>query len=139
MTLHAHKSTLGALDAFWTVVRRQADNDPDFAAALATALGIPVEIRIETPADVKANMIHLDPVVIAGRGLDEFRAVFGKLPDAERKKVAVAYNLVPADDLKGKGAPKGDALLQLLWDAASMKRARMERRARPVEEAATAK
>lgn len=120
-----HSSALGALDAFWATVRRQAERDPAFAAQLITTLGIPVQLSV---TDVSAAMPFLDPFVIAGKGLDEFRATFGQIPDADLKKIIKAFNLAPPEMLKGKGSPKGAALVTLMWDAASAQRKRMQDR-----------
>jgi hypothetical protein len=126
--VNSHTSALGALDAFWATLRRQAERDPTFAAQLVKALSIPVEIKIETSADVSAAMPHLDPVVIAGQGLDGFRATFGRLKDADLRRVIKAYNLAPSESLAGKGAPKGEALVALLWEGASSQRRRLQER-----------
>lgn len=124
-----HSSVLGALDAFWATLRRQAERDPTFASQLANSLSIPVDIKIESSADVTSAMPHLDPVVIAGRGLDEFRSVFGRLKDADLRKIIKAYNLAPSEAISGKGAPKGEALVAILWDAAQSQRKRLQDRA----------
>ena len=124
--MSGYPSGIAALDEFFRVIRARADADQQFQAALIQALGLPVRISIEVAADVTANISFLDPVAIAGRGVDEFRAVFAKLKDAEIKKVLKHYNLTSADNLKGKGAPKGEALLELLWDAARSRRGRYE-------------
>lgn len=123
-----HASALGALDAFWATVRRQAERDPAFASQLTAALGVPVQIVISNSADVTAAMSYLDPFVIAGKGLDEFRATFGPIADADLKKIIKAFNLAPPEMLKGKGSPKGAALVTLMWDAASAQRKRMQDR-----------
>lgn len=119
-----HSSALGALDAFFTAVRSQAERDSVFAAELVQALSVPIEIKVETPADVVANMLHLDPVVIAGRGYEVFREVFVPIPDASKKKIIKHYNLADPTTLTGRGSPRGEALVDLLWEAASAKRAR---------------
>lgn len=123
-----HASALGALDAFWATVRRQAERDPAFAAQLTSALGVPVEVTISNGADVTASMPFLDPFVIAGRGLDDFRSTFGQMKDADLKKIIRAYNLAPPEMVTGKGAPKGAALVTLMWEAAAAQRKRMQDR-----------
>jgi hypothetical protein len=121
-----HTSALDALEAFFAAVRRQAETDADFAAEILTALQVPLEVHINTASDVQKNMLFLDPVVHAGKGLDEFRKTFGSLSDAEKKKIIKAYNLAPADALQGKGGPKGMELVDLMWEAATEKRRRLE-------------
>jgi hypothetical protein len=116
-------SAVGALDAFFAVVRRYADSDSAFAAELVDALGVPIELNIESPADVKAKMLFLDPVVIAGQGLDKFRNVFAPMTDVQRKAIIKHYNLA---DLPSKGAPKGEALVKLMWDGALSRRSGFE-------------
>lgn len=123
-----HSSALGAMDAFWSIVRRQAERDPAFAAEIAKALGVPIELRIETSADVQGAMPLLDPVVIAGKGLDVFRQTFTPLKDVDLKKIIKGYNLAPADAITGKTAPKGKALVDLMWTASASQRRRMEDR-----------
>lgn len=117
-------SAVGALDAFFAVVRRHADDNPTFAAELVQALSVPIEVTVETPADVKAKMLFLDPVVIAGKGYDAFREVFVPLKDPQKKAIIKHYNLA---DLPSKGGPKGDELVGLIWEAARSKRARSDR------------
>lgn len=124
----SHSSALGALDAFWDVLRRQADRDPAFAAELTKALAIPVEIRLETSADVQRAMPFLDPFVVAGRGLDHFRQTFNQMKDADLRKIIKAFNLAPAEAITGKGAPKAAALVALMWEAASAQRRRWDER-----------
>jgi hypothetical protein len=117
-----HSSATGALDGFFAVVREQADKDPAFAAKLLSALNIPVEVIVETPADVKAKMLHLDPYVIAKDGYEHFRSIFTPLKDAQRKAIIKHYNI--ADLPTGSGAPKGEALIEILWEGAQSKRKR---------------
>lgn len=115
-------SPTASLDAFFAVVRRYADENPTFAAELVDALGVPIDVTVETPADVKAKMLFLDPVVIAGKGLDEFRNVFVPLKDAQRKAIIKHYNLA---DLPTKGGPKGDELIEIMWKAAQSRRSHL--------------
>ncbi len=126
--MNSHSSALGALDAFWDVLRRQAERDPAFAAELTKALNIPVEVKIETSADVQGAMPFLDPFVVAGKGLDHFRQTFGQIKDADLRKIIKAFNLAPAEATTGKGAPKGAALVTLMWEAASAQRRRWDER-----------
>lgn len=123
-----HHTAMDALESIFDTIRRQVERDPAFGAELLSALRIPVHIRIENSASVQGAMLFLDPVVIAGQGLDEFLKVFGALKDPDKKKVIKAYNLAPAEDLTGKGAPKGQALVELMWSAACAKRKRLEER-----------
>jgi hypothetical protein len=110
-------------------VRRRAEADPAFAAELVKALAIPVEIKIERSPDVAAHILLLDPFVIAGRGEVAFREVFSAMEDRDKKKVIVAYNLAPSEQVTGRGTPRGPALVELMWKAATAQRERMERRA----------
>lgn len=124
----SHNSAVDALETVFAAIRRQAERDPAFGAELLSALKIPVEVRVEGGAGVQANMLFLDPVVIAGKGLDEFLLVFGRLKDPDKKKVIKAYNLASAEELSGRGSPKGQELVELMWKAASAKRKRLEER-----------
>lgn len=112
-------SAIGALDAFFATVRRHADENPAFASELVQALSIPIEVTVETPADVKAKMLFLDPVVIAGQGYDVFRQTFVPLKDPQKKAIIKHYNLA---DLPSKGGPKGDELVGIMWEASRSRR-----------------
>ena len=114
-------SPVGALDAFFATVRRHADSNPSFAAELVQALSVPISITVETPADVKAKMLFLDPVIVAGNGYDAFREIFVPLKDAQKKAIIKHYNLA---DLPSKGGPKGDELVGVMWEAARSRMAR---------------
>lgn len=124
----SHNSAVDALEAVFATIRRQAERDPGFAAELLASLKIPVEIRVDGADGVQQNILYLDPVVIAGKGLDDFFRLFGALKDPDKKKVIKAYNLAPPEDLAGRGAPKGQELVELMWNAARAKRARLEER-----------
>lgn len=124
----SHKSAIDALEAVFASIRRQAERDPTFAAELISSLAIPVEINIEGASGVQNAMLFLDPVVIAGKGLDEFLRVFGTMKDPDKKKVIKAYNLAPPETVTGRAAPKGQALVDLMWEAASARRQRLELR-----------
>lgn len=117
-----HSSATAALDGFFAIIREHADGDPAFAAKLLAALNIPVEVNVTTPADVKAKMLHLDPYVVAKDGYEKFRNVFTPLKDAQRKAIIKHYNI--ADLPTGAGAPKGEALIDILWEGAQSKRKR---------------
>lgn len=118
-------SPLSALDAFFAVVRARAERDPEFAAELAKACNFPIEVRVDTPTDMKAALPFLDPIALAGRGAETFRAVFGVLKDADKRRVIKHYDLASAETLKGPPAPKGEALYDLLWDGATARRRRI--------------
>ncbi|MGH8429646.1 MAG: hypothetical protein ACREUF_04495, partial [Solimonas sp.] len=60
----------------------------------------------------------LDPVAIAGKGLDEFRRVFCAMKDPDKRKVIKVFNLAPAESLTGRDNPKGNDLAELMWTAA---------------------
>ncbi len=123
-----HSDVLGALDGFFDAVRRRAETDPTFAAEIAKALAIPVEIKIERAGDVSANILFIEPRVIAAKGELAFRELFTAMDDKDKKKVIAAYNLAPGETLSGKGAPKGLALVEIMWAAANAQRARMQGR-----------
>lgn len=127
MTTH-HNNAMDALESVFDTIRRQVERDPAFGAELLSALRVPVHIRIENSASVQGAMLFLDPVVIAGQGIDEFLKVFGAMKDPDKKKVIRAYNLAPPEDLMGRTAPKGQALAELMWNAACAKRKRLEER-----------
>lgn len=116
-------SALEALDDFFRTVRAQAETDPGFAAALVHSLNIPIRFEVEASGVDKA-LPYLDPIVIAGQGLDEFRRVFRPLSDANLRKLIIAFNIAPKDKVPAKG-PKGEALVQLLWEGASVLRRRL--------------
>lgn len=126
--MSSHSSAKDALEAVFSTIRRQVDRDPAFGAELISALQIPVQIKIENSAGVQAALLFLDPVVIAGQGLDEFLKVFGSMKDPDKKKVIKAYNLASAEELTGRDAPKGRALVELMWNAACAQRKRLEER-----------
>ena len=117
-------SALEALDGFFRTVRSQAESDPAFAAALVRSLGIPIKLDIGAGSLDKA-MPYLDPIVVAGQGFDEFRRVFRPLTDANLRKLIVAFNIAPKDKVGAKG-PKGEALIQLMWEGASVIRRRLQ-------------
>jgi hypothetical protein len=118
-----NSSAVGALDQFFSVIRQKAAHDPDFAASLISALNIPFEIVIETPADVKSKMLYLDPYVIAAKGYEQFRGVYGQLKDPQKKAIIKYYDI--ADLPTGRGAPKGEELVDILWQGAQSKRKRL--------------
>lgn len=122
MTLE-RSSALEALDGFFRAVRSQAESDPKFAATLVRELGIPIRFEFETSGLDKA-MPYLDPILIAGQGLDEFRRAFRPLPDAVLRRLVVAFNIAPKEKVSAKG-PKGEALVQLMWEGASVIRRRL--------------
>jgi hypothetical protein len=66
--------------------------------------------------------------VIAGQGLDRFLEVFGKFKDADLKRIMKVHNITSDEPLKGKGAPKGPALVAILWRGAHSQRQRLEDR-----------
>ena len=104
------------------MIREQADRDPAFASKLLTALNVPVEVIVETPADLKLKMLHLDPYVLAKEGYEKFRSVYVPLSDKSQRDIIKHYNV--ADLPTGKGAPKGEQLTDILWTGAESKRKR---------------
>jgi hypothetical protein len=50
------------------------------------------------------------------------------MEDKDKKKVIAAYNLAPGETLTGRGAPRGPALVEIMWKAATAQRTRRERR-----------
>jgi len=124
----SHDSALAALDAFWNVIRKKADEDQKFASALVAALGVPIEFKVETPPDAEgfARIVnYIEPRIIAKRGEAEFREIFTALSDPQKKTVIKAYNLASSDAVTGK---RGPALVDLLWEAASAQEKRMAQR-----------
>ena len=66
-----HASILGALDGFFDAIRRRAEADPTFAAEVAKALAIPVEIKIErTGNTVNISVRYTVTVDLLVRKLD---------------------------------------------------------------------
>lgn len=121
-----HESVLDALDGFFRTVRMQAENDPEFAATLVHALSIPVNLEF-VPKDLAKGLPYIDPVILAGRGVDEFRKVFSPLSDAQLRKVIVHFNIASKDAVPAKGGPKADELVDLLWQGALARRQQMQR------------
>ena len=119
MTSYSHP--IEALDEFFRVIRRQADADPTFAAELAKAIGVPLKIEVEQKGLTKA-LPYLDPVIIAGQGLDEFRNVFRPLSDANLRKIIIHFNIADKDSVSAKAGVKGEALLDILWKGAEARR-----------------
>jgi hypothetical protein len=123
MTEPTRTSPLGALDSFFSVIRSKAADDVEFARDLTRALNVPIEFCVDA-ADAGALLPFIDPVVLAGEGLDKFRNVVGHLKDADVRKIITNNNLASKDELVGK---RGVALKDLLWEAASEKRKRLVR------------
>lgn len=124
----SHDSALEALDGFWNAIRNKADSDPAFALALVSALGIPIQFKIEPPLDAPAfKAVHafISPRALVDQGEDKFRELFSALTDAQKKAVIKNNNYASADALVKK---RGAALIDILWSAASAQAERMASR-----------
>lgn len=117
-------SAVEALDEFFRVVRRYADQDEKFAAELVNALGVPISIELE-PKDLAKALPYLDPVIVAGKGIDEFRKVFRPLTDAQLRKIIVHFNIASKDAVPAKNGPKGEELFDMLWEGANKRRQKL--------------
>lgn len=117
-------SAVEALDEFFRVVRRYADQDEKFAAELVNALGVPISIELE-PKDLAKGLPYLDPVIIAGQGIDKFREVFRPLTDAQLRKIVVHFNIASKDAVPAKNGPKGEDLFDMLWKGANQRRQKL--------------
>jgi hypothetical protein len=101
-----------ALDKFFAIVRDEAASNPVFAARLLNALDVNVMFRGKDAADA------IDPLLIASKGLEEFRVTFLSFDDKTLKKLLSDHNLASKTDI---GKRKGTALVDLLWERASTK------------------
>jgi len=119
-------SALEALDDFFRTIRAQAERDPSFAATLVRSLSIPIQLEMD-PKQLSKTLPYIDPVIIAGQGIDEFRRVFRPISDADLRKLIVEFNIASKDSIPAKGGPKGDALVEMLWRGASAVRKKLER------------
>ena len=119
-------SALEALDDLFSVIRRAADENDKFAAEIVQSLSVPIRIEFE-PKSLTKTLPYLDPIIIAGEGLDEFRRIFRPLTDAQMRKIITHFNIASKDDVPARGGPKGEDLFELLWNGASRQRARLSR------------
>lgn len=121
-----HATALDALDEFFRVIRNYADGNPALATELVQALSIPIEIHHDPKALTK-TLPYYDPVVWAGKGLDEFRRVFRPMTDAQLRKLITHFNIASKDQVPAKGGPKGEELFELLWTGALNQRRRLDK------------
>lgn len=104
------KTALQYLDAFYSVIRRKAADDPKFAYDLVEALGANVLFEGEDVVGV------VDPVVlVAKRDEERFKAIFADRTVAQLKSIMRASNLAEASEMTGLRKP---ALLSLLYESA---------------------
>ena len=115
-------SALEALDDFFRTVRNQAEHSPEFAAALVRSLRIPVRLEVDAGGIDKA-LPYLDPIIIAGQGVDEFRRAFRPLTDSNLRKLVEKFNIATKEKAK---TLKGEALIELMWTGASVIRKRLQ-------------
>ncbi|HEX5999303.1 MAG TPA: hypothetical protein VFZ16_07885 [Hyphomicrobiaceae bacterium] len=97
-----------ALEKLFYIVREEAQANPRFARRLLEAVGHTVVFRGEE------TLSAVDPVLVARRGLVEFRATFMSMKAADIKKIGKASGLMVEKKLP---TAVGD-LVDLLWDRA---------------------
>jgi hypothetical protein len=102
-----------ALDRFFAVVRQEANDNPNFAARLLNALGANVVFRGD------AAVTSVDPLQVALRGHEEFRATFLSFSVKDLKTIVKDFGLATPTDMKGKG--KAPQIVELMWAGASAK------------------
>jgi hypothetical protein len=102
-----------ALDRFFAIVREEAMSNPRLAARLAEAAGYNVVFR-----GLEA-MPAIDPVQVAMRGQDEFRATFLTFKAADLKRLVKEFNLGTAADMVGKNKPS--QIVDVMWAGARAK------------------
>ena len=102
-----------ALDRFFAIVRQEAIDNPGFAARLLEALGANVVFR----GDIALSSV--DPLQVALRGYDEFRATFLSFSVKDLKTIVKDFGLATPTDMKGKS--KAPQIVDLMWAGASAK------------------
>ena len=102
-----------ALDQFFSVIRQQATNDPQFARALCDAIGANVTFNGD------AALYAVDPIVEAEQGVESFRTTFLTFAAKDLKKLLKDFGLASAQDMKGK--TKVPQLVDLLWERSNNK------------------
>jgi hypothetical protein len=101
-----------ALDKLFQVVREEAQANPRFGRRLLEAVGYHVLYRGEEALSA------IDPVLVAMRGYEEFRATFLSMTAAEIKKIGKASNLLVGSNALPKTV---GGLVDLLWDRAQQR------------------
>lgn len=102
-----------ALDNFFQVVRQEAVKNPDFAKRMIEAIGHPVLFRGDQAK------YAVDPIIVAKKGIEEFRTTFLSFSAADLKNMIKEHALATQSDLKGKTKPP--QLVELMWKGASAK------------------
>ncbi len=110
--IHRSVGPAEALDRLFQVVREEALANPRFGRRLLEAVGQTVLYRGEEA------IAAIDPVLVAMRGFEEFRATFLSMKAAEIKKVGKASGLLVGTDRLPNTV---GALVDLLWDRASQR------------------
>lgn len=103
-----------ALDRFFTLIREEAASNPAFSRRLAQALGCSVIFRGDEA------LAAVDPVMVAGEGLDAFRQTFLTFAPKDLRKLIKEHGLATQADMKGK--TKAPMLVDLMWEGACSKR-----------------
>jgi hypothetical protein len=99
-----------ALDGLFKVVREEALSNPKFARRLLDAVGCTVEFR------GKEALAAVDPVLVAMRGLEEFRRTFLSMSAADLKKIGKTFSLMETHETARKTVGQ---LVDLLWERSS--------------------
>ena len=102
-----------ALERFFAVVRQEAVDNPSFAARLLDTLGAEVVFR----GDAAASSV--DPLQVALKGYDEFRATFLSFSPKDLKAFVKDFGLATPADMKGKS--KAPQIVDVMWAGASAK------------------
>jgi hypothetical protein len=99
-----------ALDDLFQIIREEALGNPRFARRLLEAVGHTVEFRGEEA------LAAVDPVLVAMRGVEEFRRTFLSMNANEIKKIGKTFSLIESHETKGRAL---GPLVDLLWERAS--------------------
>lgn len=109
-----------ALDEFFKIIREEAAANPQFSRRLVEAVGYKVIFRGD---DAIATV---DPVLVAMRGLAEFRATFETMSTKDIQKIGEAHGLLERPVRPPRGVrvvqPTLSELIALLWDRAQQRK-----------------
>jgi hypothetical protein len=106
-------SATEALDKFFEVIRQEAEQDLAFEHRLVDALGA----NIKYVGDDALKVV--DPVLLAMRGHDEFRATFLTFRLKELKDIATTFNIATSKDLSAvRGQSAIPRLVDIMWEGA---------------------
>ena len=111
MSTHRTVDPAEALDGLFQVIREEALGNPKFARRLLEAVGFHVEFR------GKDALAAVDPILVASRGVEEFRRTFLSMDVKDVKNLGEEFSIVEKHELRG--IKKIGPLVELLWERAS--------------------